>query len=217
MVLRTRKILDEASESLSGGLSIRWCKSHQDRSDAHKGNSNADRLARSGAVLSNYGQLVDEDELPLRSFSALKRDIHYLIKKEWQNRWTNGFQSNPPCVATKNWLPNIDYNWSKKLLLGANSRSEYSTVIQIVSGHSYLLDHEARIRGYPSPPCRLCKDPNSKEDTMHLMSECEALAYTRFVTLHHPFPPPPWVYIPVWKVLCFLRKVPIQFLPYSDT
>ena len=216
LVLSTVSKLNEAAKSLSNGLTIRWCQSHQDHSEAHRGNAHADELARSGAELRYYNQLVPEDELPLRPPSALKSDIHFYVKKAWNKRWKDGFRRNPTCEQTKNWLPEINYSWSRKLLLGGKSRIEYSIALQFVSGHNYLLEHESRIRGYPSPICRLCQEPGSKEDTEHIMSICESLAYIRFQTLLHPFPPKPWDYIPVWRVLGFLRKAPIQFLPFCE-
>ena len=100
--------------------------------------------------------------------------------------------------------------------MGAKDRTTYCIALQLISGHDYLLDQESKIKGYPSPPCRLCNVADSKENAMHIMSECEALAYIRFQTLHHPFPPSPWDYIPVWKVLRFLREAPVQFLPFCE-
>ena len=128
-----------------------------------------------------------------------------------------GYRNNPPCNQTNNFLPKINYKFSKNLLLGGTDRLLYSIALQLVSGHNYLLEHESRIKGFPSQNCRLCSEPDSKEDTEHIMSQCNALAYVRFRTLAHPFPPKPWTYIPIWRVLSFLREAPIQFLPFCDT
>ena len=52
-----------------------------------------------------------------------------------------------------------------------------------------------------------------KESTYHLLSECDAFAYTRFTTLKHPYPPPPYDYLSAGQLLGFLKEAFIQWLP----
>ena len=83
----------------------------------------------------------------------------------------------------------------------------------MISGFNHLAYHEYRIGYLDDWGCRYCKAPNSKESTYHLITQCDTFAYTRFTTLKHPYPPPPYDYLSAGQLLSFLKEAFIQWLP----
>ena len=119
----------------------------------------------------------------------------------------------PECLHTKMFFPNLDLGKSKKLLFGGNSRKGYSIILQMISGTNHLAYHDTKIGHMHDWTCRYCKAPSSKESTYHLITECETFAYKLFITLCHPFPPPPYDYLSAGQLLSFCKEAFIQWLP----
>ena len=117
------------------------------------------------------------------------------------------------CLHTKMFFPNLDLGRSKKLLFGGNSRKGYSIILQMITGTNFLAYHETNIGNMHDWTCRYCGAPDSKESTYHLITQCDTFAYTRFITLGHPYPPPPYVYLSAGQLLSFLQEAHIQWLP----
>ena len=108
----------------------------------------------------------------------------------WGCQWHKKRLSQATRLATKLFFPDLNLSKSRKLLFGGNSRKGYSIILQMITNFNHLAYHETNIGHMHDWTCRYCRDPDSKESTYHLISQCDAFAYVRFKTLRHPYPPP---------------------------
>ena len=87
------------------------------------------------------------------------------------------------CRQTKLWFDAADKGASFQILqLG---RERFSEIVQLITGHNFMLRHRAII-GEPVPSiCRLCEE--DEESSFHVIAECPALAVLRHQILGEQF------------------------------
>ena len=137
----------------SRSVTIKWIKAHFD----HSGNEMADSLAKLGTE-SN----VVESIPPPISYANFKIKEH--IKNLWSSRWTD----STACRQTKIWFPAPDEKLSKHLI--NLNRLSLGRVVQGISGHNFLMRHEALINKEKDPTCRRCLQ--AEETFWHIIGIC---------------------------------------------
>ena len=75
LVKETVGMLNKASLTLSGDLTIRWVAAHIDGDSRYEGNRRCDEIAKKAAREGRH--LVPETELPGRTLASVKREIHF--------------------------------------------------------------------------------------------------------------------------------------------
>ena len=136
--LKAIHALNELGDACS--ITIRWIKAHAE----HPGNELADDLAKQGA----RGPAVDL--IIPGSKGELKFNINSYIYAKWQKKW----DCLNSCRQTKIFFPKIDPGKSDKLM--KQSRGMYSTLVQWITGHSFLNRHEFVIGNLDFNECRFC-------------------------------------------------------------
>jgi ribonuclease HI len=172
-------------------VTLYWVKAHV----GHKGNEEADALAKQGTELPE--NLAVETKPPRRN---LIRDIALKASREWENRW----QSLKSCRKTKLWFNEPSDKIAKTL--AQLSREKVYRLAQFITGHCCLNRHQHLIGNIDSPTCRMCME--NDETPEHLVTECAALCRQRFIT----FAAPTLNSVPDWdakQLLGFLRDTHI--------
>jgi ribonuclease HI len=150
-------------------VSLRWIKSHI----GYTGNEIADKLAKEATTLENI--MTDK---PFIAKRILRNDIKNIIDAEWNSIWN----ALPSCRQTKLWFPNIDRKKSEKIL--KFSRGMHSSLIQMITGHSYLSRHEALMKG-GDPSCKFCQT-GEEQTAYHLIAQCPSFHTIRRSYFGHP-------------------------------
>ena len=175
LVFKTVTALNQAARVLPNGLHIRWVKAHVDHSDNHRGNVAADVAARAGAEGEG---LQYPDDLPLRSFSIIKREIFKVMQTQWNTRWVNNTLSQAPAKATKLWFPEINPKKSYEIVQN-RTRYNFSEFVHCITGSNHLAYFEYKLNNSDSTKCTFCNDPKMDETAEHLFTRCDALALIR--------------------------------------
>ena len=194
LVNQTIKALNELNKFTNKKPEIRWIKAHSadDETDPNsklsklfQGSTKADRLANYGSqfvkIPENEGTktIVPKDEVPLWPISEIKRRLFNKIKDYWRWRWTKNGDNQPPCLATKRFLPDLDTSfWTIFTRKESNTRRTFSELIGIITDHNFLANFEHKIGKLESPNCTICKT-DKKMDSHHILYECEALEVIR--------------------------------------
>ncbi len=157
--------------STMNAVQIRWIKAHAN----HLGNEKADELAKEGAMNPSY--MVDHQILESKKVNG--KEISLLFDQIWSRRWSGRLD----CRQTKLWFDAADKGASFQILqLG---RERFSEIVQLITGHNFMLRHRAII-GEPVPSiCRLCEE--DEESSFHVIAECPALAVLRHQILGEQF------------------------------
>ena len=170
----TSKLVEEAvmvlnSTSRKNPISIHWVKAHV----GHKGNEEADDLAKQGCLLSH-----ELPSVPGIAITSLKHQIRHCFFEMWSRRW----EIHPACRQTKLWMPKPNKNTSFQMLQA--NRKEISLMVQIITGHNFLRRHSALMDPSISPECRLCME--EEETSFHVIAECPALVQARLLIFGVP-------------------------------
>ena len=194
LVNQTIKALNELNRFTNKKPEIRWIKAHtaDDETDPNsrlsklfQGSTKADRLANFGSkfvkIPPSEGSktIVPKDEVPLWPLSEIKRRLFTKIREYWRWRWTKNGDNQPPCLATKRFLPDLDSSfWAIFTRKEGNTRRVFSEMISIITDHNYLASFEHKIKRIDSPNCTICN--NDKEmNAHHILHDCEALEVIR--------------------------------------
>ena len=177
-VMRTTLALNFAGRH--NRVTLKWIKAHV----GHDGNEKADELAKEGSTKEG----PPEADAPDMAARIVHGDIRTKVQKHWNEWW----QNHPHCRQTKHFFPEVDK--SKSLNYIKCGRTVFSALVQICTGHNGMNRHDFLVEtGEDNDPrglCRTCKE--AKETTYHLLSECEAHAFSRFMvwgkdTLEPPY------------------------------
>ena len=205
IVYKTVQALNAAAKLLPGGLTLRWVKAHVDNSDQHRGNAFADSAAKAGA---EGDGLLDPEDIPLRALSTLKSEISKFVQKNWQKRWKHNIYKEAPALATKLWFPDLNPKKAYDLLKNRN-RTDYSIMVQAISGFNHLAYYESKVNYEVSSNCNICRRP-LKMMTEHIFAECEAFGTLRLrIFGHHS---PRLETISVVQLVRFLKEANIDWL-----
>ena len=211
IVHKTVQALNNAAKFLPGGLTLRWVKAHVDGSDQHRGNAFADASAKEGAEGEG---LLDPLDIPLRGMSTIKSEISGYLLKFWQVRWKQNPYKESPALATKLWFPIVN---SKKSfnLLNKRSRSDYSIIVQAITGFNHLAYHECKVNQLAErgPNCSICRRP-LRMTSEHIFNECEAFATLRLRIFGHHSPAIETISVP--QLTRFLKEATIGWLPTEN-
>ncbi|XP_029171134.1 uncharacterized protein LOC114940578 [Nylanderia fulva] len=154
-----------ALEELCGTnkVTLVWVPGHQGIS----GNKIADSVAREGA-----SKAPDSREVGV-PFTMGKNFIRDSIDKQHKARWDN----LKSCRQAKFLMKDINGNRTKELL--TLNRQKLRIGIGLLTGHSPILKaHLFNIILADRKECRLCGE--EKEDSIHILCQCPALARKRF-------------------------------------
>jgi ribonuclease HI len=164
--------------SMLAHVTIRWVKAHV----GIPGNEKADDYAKKGVLERDSTEL----EIVPPSISNFKNELEEKLIAEWNQRW---FQQTK-CRQTKLFYPEIDLKKSQELI--QLPRDQLSRIIRITTGHNFMNRHKAIIDNSLTNKCRLCQQ--NKEDSEHIVAECEPLWRIRLEAFNHPFldSPIPW-------------------------
>ena len=94
--------------------------------------------------------------------------------RKWETRWL----SETTCRQTRLMVP--ERNPILTRFLFTQTRVNASLLTQFITGHNYLNYHRSLIDRTIDKTCRLCLD--GIEDSWHLLSRCDALAFKRLET-----------------------------------
>ena len=118
-------------------------------------------------------------KVPLWPISEIKRRLFIKIREYWRWRWTKNGDNQPPCLATKRFLPELDSSfWTIFTKKDGNTRRIFGEIIGIITNHNYLASFEHKIGRLESPHCTLCKT-DQVMNSHHILYECEALEVIR--------------------------------------
>jgi hypothetical protein len=86
------------------------------------------------------------------------------------------------------------------------NRDQLRWVVGLLTGHCHLKGHLSKLGLTADPNCERCLEDD--ESSIHILCDCEAVAYTRFRHLGQYFMEPSDYYdAPIDKVLHFIRSV----------
>ena len=101
-----------------------------------------------------------------------KQAIKNAIKQRGINKWQLRWAKLAACKQTKVWFPaikNVPAYFVRRL-----NRYDLSHVIHFTTGHNNLLRHRCKLAGGGEVMCADCVGGGSKEDALHLWTECSA-------------------------------------------
>lgn len=182
-VMRTVLALNMASDL--NKIHLRWVKAHV----GHVGNERADELAKVGAADTD-AVVADPPKTP---YYVIKNEIKEKVVSYWDKEWQIVKKKNN-CRQTKHFFPELDRKLSVEYM--KNRRTLFSAVIQFVTGHNFMLRHQALVKQGKSyyrkknAKCTYCE--KGEESTYHMLSECEKHAMTRFMIWGQPELKPPY-------------------------
>ena len=123
--------------------------------------------------------IVTKEEVPLWPIKEIKRRLFIKIRDYWKWRWKSNADNQPPCLATKRFLPDLDTSfWKIFTTKEGNTRRVFSELIGIVTNHNFLAAFEHKIGRIDSPHCTIC-ETNTVMDSHHILYDCEALGEIR--------------------------------------
>ena len=193
LVNRTILMLNQASETNT--IVLRWIKAHV----GHAGNERADSLAKESLTR----PLIRPDDAPFPPESYAKSMLSLKFLELWDDLWTHLDQ----CRQTKQWFPHPEPK--KTFQLMRSSRTEFSALVQLITGFNFLRRHSALVDKTDENMCRLCDE--DEETSFHIMAECSVLATIRLAHFGHPV-----LSVPLkWsksRVVGFLREASIDLL-----
>ena len=133
------------------------------------------------------------------------------IKVQLRNSWNRHWQQEIGCRQTKIFFEEIDLSKSKYIY--SLNRGDLSQMVRFLTGHNHMRRHNHVIDNSVDPTCRLCED--DKEDSEHIITECEALWQIRNEAFGHSFldTPPAWT---PSELLQFLRHPKVKNLETMD-
>ena len=218
LVMETIELLNLMASRIER-LTIRWIRGHQ----RHIGNERADRMARRG----RDGQAPSAPDSPKLAKATMKFDIEMAARRLWKMMWN----MEPTCRQTKLWCPNGPRPEFAFEILRL-PRPMCSQVIHFVTGHNFLRRHQAIIDSAelqkleqheglgedaefhdamePIATCSLCG--KQEESSYHIMTECQRLVTTRIGIFGREKILPPYDYIPVYKLIAYLRETKLKSL-----
>ena len=173
---------------------VRWIKAHK----GYEGNERADKLAKAATYRHCNTSIPPSKE-------TMKSHIKARILEDWEREWVN---TGP--WRTKVWFPRPCLKTSKELL--SLPRSMLSRMVQTITGHDHLKAFQHKLGRTQDPTCRVCMEPGSVENLIHLVCECPALIRRRAeYFLDYLLDPkdPKWT---VEKLSKFLTEVPVARL-----
>jgi ribonuclease HI len=196
LILNCMGALNSASETSS--LTVRWVKAHA----GHLGNERADALAKEGA----RNIALRARDCPSIPDSIVKTRLKARFEEMWKDIW----EARVDCRQTKQWFPEPNKKVSFQLI--RLDRRDFSTAVQLITGHNFMMRHQWKLGETSSPTCRLCEggDDDDEESTFHVVAECPALAAKRLKHFgtHCLQQPLIWTH----KMTAFLREESIGLL-----
>ena len=137
----------------------------------YPGNERADQLAKKATEMQVYGPTP----FLTPSINFLKKEIEISIYKEWVARW----HALADCRQTRMFCPTPQARRTRQLL--QCTRSVYSRVVRLLTGHNFMLRHEKIAGNCDSDTCRLCGE--GQESSEHILYQCGVLSGHRQRTI----------------------------------
>ena len=144
-------------------VQICWIPAHR----GHKGNEEADLMAKAGAQSSTRG---DKTHTP-KPHSAVKADIRNGILGLWTREWLD----DPSAKHTKQFYNSPCPLQAKHVYKLA--RLELGRFARLITGHNNLNHFQARIGLWADSNCRLCGE--AEETFLHFLHDCPRLRQHR--------------------------------------
>lgn len=107
--------------------------------------------------------------------SFFKGLINQLCQDEWMSRWSS--TDGSLYRQTRHWFPQLDPAMSKKLI--NLSRAKLGLLVQLFTGHNFMMRHENILDPNVDPTCRLCCEDD--ESSEHIVAQCPAIWAERLV------------------------------------
>jgi len=161
LVLDTMIALNELGHD--NHITISWVKAHV----GHKGNEEADRLAKLGAT---------SPALQVPNVGISPKTSRSLITDQMIEKWNQAWHAYPKARQTKQWFPDVNRLKAMQLLKAAD-RPLLSGLVQLFSGHNFLKRHENVIDNTKIKTCRFCEIGD--ESTEHLIGDCSTFDLKR--------------------------------------
>ena len=218
LVSQTVDLLNQAAQNVIS-LTIRWVRGHQ----GAVGNVRADSMARRG----RDDPVQTEPDAPKIARATMKSEIDKAANSLWKVMW----EISPTCRQSKLWFPDGPRPGFAFEVLHL-PRPVCSQVIHFVTGHNFLRRHQAIIESAelsqlerheslgqdedfheamePIAICSLCG--KGEESSFHIMTECPILTNARIGVFGKEEILPPYTYIPVYKLVSYLRDVRLKSL-----
>ena len=218
LVSQTIELLNQTAQKVVS-LTIRWIRGHQ----SAIGNDRADLMARRG----RDRLTPSEPDSPRIARAVMKSEIDKAAKNLWKAMWN----MTPSCRQSKMWFPDGPRPGFAFEILHL-PRVVCSQVIHFVTGHNFLRRHQAiieleellQLEKYeglgqdedfhdamePIAKCSLCGQ--KEESSYHIMTKCPKLISARIGVFGREKILPPYTYIPVYKLVSYLRDVKLKSL-----
>ena len=130
-----------------GNLQVHWVPGHRNI----KGNELADSEAKKGAEEIKEAQ-TDED---------VKKDHKEIVdamKKKITEKWNNRFTLGEETEKVDEFVKQV----GKRKCIGEKNRKGFSVLNQLITGHTTLNSHQAKIKTIDNGICEFCKVPETR-------------------------------------------------------
>ena len=150
--------INESMSKICGGgneVKVHWVPGHKDI----EGNELADRQAKAASAEMSAPDIQVTPVLD-------KTEAITEIKKQMTNKWKLKYA----CSEKTSYIQDIYSEVGKRNCHGEEDRGTFAIVNQLLSGHTLLNSHRAKINRTISELCETC---NVEEDTEHYLLHCE--------------------------------------------